>query len=132
MQPQKDVALLYFLTTKDHFTGTVMLHVNGKLVLMGDLPGWFYAFCLPPGKHEIEYAGGGIFSIKKEFVIVKAGDIHIRDVRKNIFASLLLLPGSIDVEPIDIEVTRGLLPARRLGSSVFYAQSEYRCRTLSD
>lgn len=135
IKPQSDVALLYLISSENtqtqHETGLI---INNELSMQqSKINEKFYVFCLPPGKYDITYRGGFLIPNKQEFLNAEAGAIYVRDFSQFALMILPILPPvtASRVKDTEINAAKQQIGYKRIGSELEYANSRYRCRSLS-
>lgn len=121
---QREMALLYIMSSRTTDTGlTASMRINDEDVLLGvNLTGRFFVFCLLPGTHNVRYGS------QREVLVVKAGDIVVRDVL--VYFNPLFLGHPVTARAIENAYAAPMIAERSIGSNFAYRETKYRCRNL--
>lgn len=130
MNPQADVALLYVFVSD---IGMTNIRINGEVSAYAQsYKKDFYLFCLPAGRHTIEYAAVALtIPNRQEFMNASPGTVHVRLFNQGFSTSpdgTLTASQLIELAPGE---ARRRLAITRLGTDPAYANSKLRCRSLS-
>jgi hypothetical protein len=129
---QPNSALLYLVTTRNPGAPISSLLINGERVVSGtQLNDYFYVFCLAPGSYEIEYRGEAIIPNKTEFLVAKYGEIYVRDFQQYALSAMFFRPDASILRAVEIDEARHLVAVRNIGPDSTYANSKYRCQSIS-
>lgn len=121
---QREMALLYIMSSRTTDTGlTASMRINDEDALLGaNLTGRFFVFCLLPGTHNVRYGS------QREVLVVKAGDIVVRDVL--VYFNPLFLGHPVEARAIENAYAAPMIAERSIGSNFAYRETKYRCRNL--
>ena len=123
MPVQHDVGLLYVMQEqKGHdFVGFLSIDQEKEVIYWSSSD--FMVFCLPPGRHSIEYDANDFTISQKEVLQIKAGEIYARQVRRS-------WP-SLYIDNLSLGSAKSMVESRRLDSpKSSYAASRFSCRSL--